>query len=103
MVQIFEAIMLVCFGISWPISVYKDIKSRTAKGKSIVFICAIIVGYISGIAGKLSGFFLDGSEITYVFYLYILNLCVVTADLVITIINTKRDKLAEAREAEKNA
>ncbi len=92
MVQIFEAMMLVCFGISWPISVYKDIKSRTAKGKSIVFICAIIVGYMSGIASKLFAHFIDGKDITYVFYLYILNLCVVTADLVITVINTKRDK-----------
>ena len=47
--QIFEFIMLACFGLSWPISVYKSIKSKSTQGKSVVFIVAIIIGYISGI------------------------------------------------------
>lgn len=83
--------MLVCFGISWPISVIKDIRSKTAKGKSIVFICAIIIGYFGGIASKLTAHFLDDKPITYVFYLYIFNVIMVTADLIITIMNKKRD------------
>ena len=51
--QIFEIIMLICFGMSWPISVYKSIRSKSTKGKSVVFIIAIIIGYISGIIGKI--------------------------------------------------
>ena len=51
--QIFEIIMLICFGLSWPISVYKSIRSGSTKGKSAVFIIAIIIGYISGIIGKI--------------------------------------------------
>ena len=38
--QIFEIIMLLCFGMSWPISVYKSIRSKSTKGKSAVFIIA---------------------------------------------------------------
>ena len=52
MVEILECIMLACFGVSWPISVYKSLTSRSTKGKSVVFIVAILVGYIAGIAGK---------------------------------------------------
>ena len=32
--EILEMVMIVCFGISWPLSVYKSYKARTAKGKS---------------------------------------------------------------------
>ncbi len=92
MTDIFETIMLVCFGISWPISVYKDLRSKTAKGKSIYFLIAIIIGYISGITSKLYGHFVDGKDLTYVLYLYIVNLVIVTVDLIITIINMRRDK-----------
>lgn len=36
--DILEAIMIVGFGISWPLSVYKAFKSKTAKGTSLFFI-----------------------------------------------------------------
>ena len=55
MKEICELIMLICFGLSWPISVYKSIRSGSTKGKSAVFIVAIIVGYIAGITGKIVG------------------------------------------------
>ena len=42
--QIFEIFMLLCFGMSWPISVYKSFRSKSTKGKSVVFIVAIILG-----------------------------------------------------------
>ena len=32
-----ETLMIICFGLSWPLSVYKSWKSRTAKGKSLQF------------------------------------------------------------------
>ena len=78
MQEICELTMLICFGISWPISVYKSYKSRSTKGKSPIFILAIITGYIAGIIGKLIG-----GQITYVFVFYCLNLSVVSADLVL--------------------
>lgn len=85
--QIFELIMLVCFGMSWPISVYKSLKSKSTQGKSVVFIIAIIVGYISGIIGKIVN-----DQLTYVLALYCINLIVVSVDLALYFINSKREK-----------
>ena len=33
MAQVFEVIMLCCFGASWPFNIARSIRSRTAKGK----------------------------------------------------------------------
>lgn len=85
--QIFELIMLICFGFSWPISVYKSIKTGSTKGKSVVFIIAIIVGYVSGITGKIVS-----GQINYVLFAYCLNLAIVSTDLVIYFINARREK-----------
>lgn len=86
MQQIFEFIMITCFGLSWPLSVYKSIKSRSTKGKSLVFIIAIIIGYISGIVGKIVG-----EQITYVLAIYCFNLIVVSMDLALYFINRRRE------------
>ena len=85
--QIFEFIMLACFGLSWPISVYKSIKSKSTQGKSIVFIIAIIIGYISGIIGKIVN-----HQLTYVLIIYCFNLIVVSVDFVLFFINRKNEK-----------
>ena len=85
--QIFEFIMLACFGLSWPISVYKSIKSKSTQGKSIVFIIAIIIGYISGIIGKIVN-----RKLTYVLIIYCFNLIVVSVDLALFFINRKNEK-----------
>ena len=85
--QIFEFIMLACFGLSWPISVYKSIKSKSTQGKSIVFIIAIIIGYISGIIGKIVN-----HKLSYVLIIYCFNLIVVSVDLVLFFINRKNEK-----------
>ena len=87
MQQIFEFIMLTCFGLSWPLSVYKSIKSHSTKGKSLVFIIAIIIGYISGIIGKIVG-----GQLTYVLAIYCFNLAVVSLDLALYFINRRREK-----------
>ncbi len=52
-INLFEALMIICFGISWPISIYKSVKSRTAKGKSLSFELFVWVGYIFGITRKI--------------------------------------------------
>ncbi len=88
--QIFECVMLACFGLSWPISVYKSIKSRSTGGKSVVFIIAIIIGYVSGIIGKIVN-----GQLTYVLILYAINLVVVSIDLVVYFINKNHEKKQE--------
>ena len=90
--QIFEFIMLICFGLSWPISVYKSIKCKSTQGKSVVFIFAIIIGYISGIIGKIVN-----GQLTYVLILYCINLLVVCVDLVLFFINREHEKSQNKR------
>lgn len=85
--EFLEAVMVICFGISWPVSIYKSLKSRTAKGKSIIFLCFIIVGYAAGITSKL----LSG-KITYVFFFYVLNIIMVSIDAAVCLRNKRLDK-----------
>ena len=54
MPEILEIIMVLSFGASWPFSVIRSYRSRSTKGKSIVFLCLIIFGYMAGIAAKLT-------------------------------------------------
>ena len=90
MAQILETIMLICFGCSWPMSVYKNIKAKSAKNMSLPFILLITTGYIAGIAAK---FVLH--SFNYVLAVYILNLVMVSANIVVYFINRKYDKQAE--------
>ncbi len=94
MTEIFEAIMLVCFGLSWPISVWKSYRSRSTRGKSPVFIIAIITGYLSGIAGKIAA-----GGLNYVFAVYCINLVMVCADLLLYFRN-RRLELRNEKESE---
>ena len=87
----FECIMLICFGLSWPISVYKSFTSRSTKGKSVIFILAILVGYIAGIIGKIAG-----NLINYVLVIYIINVVMVLTDLVMYFLNKKAETKIKA-------
>ncbi|MBQ8508123.1 MAG: hypothetical protein IJ466_11925 [Clostridia bacterium] len=86
MTEIFESIMLICFGLSWPMSVVKNIKAHTAKSMSLPFILLIITGYIAGIAAKLIS-----HNYSYVLAIYAINLCFVSANLVVYFINRSYD------------
>lgn len=72
--SIFEIVMLICFGISWPISIYKSYTSRSTKGKSVIFLYIVSAGYIAGILHKIFYYY----DIVIVFY--IINLVMVLAD-----------------------
>lgn len=91
MPEFLEATMLLCFGASWPISVVKNIKAKTAKSMSVSFILLIIVGYIAGISAKLIN-----HKINYVLIVYLLNLLAVSMNLVVYFINRRHDRAAES-------
>lgn len=92
MQQIFEFIMMACFGVSWPLSVYKSYKARTATGKSFLFLMAIEIGYISGILGKIVT-----NNINYVLVVYIINFIMVSADVALYFRNKQLDKKAAVK------
>ena len=97
MAEILEVIMIVCFGTSWPFNVVRSYKARTAKGKSPVFLCLIILGYIAGIASKfMNGAYMAAiDEKWYVLFFYFLNLVMVSADLVLYFRNRQLDRRNE--------
>src|SRR5574344_1016374 len=74
-VSIWEIIMLVCFAVSWPVSIHKSLKTKIVIGKSPFFMILIIIGYIMGIIHKA----LYSHD--YVIYLYLFNTLLVSFDL----------------------
>lgn len=89
MSSLFETIMLVCFGFSWPMNVIKAYKARTAKSTSLPFIILIITGYIAGITAKIIS-----HQINYVLIVYLLNLAIVSLNVFVYIRNRHLDKMA---------
>lgn len=86
MTNFLEATMLICFGLSWPISVYKNIKSHSAKNMSLYFNLLIIIGYIAGICAK---FYMHAFN--YVLAVYVINLLIVSINLIVYFTNKKND------------
>lgn len=78
-----ELAMMICFGLSWPASLYKAYKSRSTAGKSALFSLLILIGYICGIINK----FLHGHD--FVTIVYLINACMVTTDLLIWLRNRR--------------
>ena len=97
--DLFEAITIFCFGLSWPIAIQKSIKSRTTKGKSLFFEVFLLIGYAFGIVRKLLMATALGEE-GFLFYLsfffYVLNFLEISVDMILYARNARLDKLRAA-------
>ena len=87
--EVLEAVMLVCFGLSWPLNAYKAFQSRTAAGTSWQFILLITLGYIAGIAAKIVS-----GNVNWVLAVYVLNLLAVGICFAVYLRNRRLDTLA---------
>lgn len=87
MSDILETAMLICFGCSWPLSLIKNFRARSAKNMSFGFIFFIMLGYSSGILAKLLA-----RNISYVLIFYALNLAMAAANMAIYFFNRRIDK-----------
>ena len=107
--DLFEALTIFCFGLSWPISIRKSIISRTAKGKSLFFEVFLLIGYAFGIIRKTIqvvalGYPLEGTgrlgTIIFIlsFFFYVFNFIEISIDVGLYFRNTKLDKLRDAGE-----
>ena len=103
MTDLLEALMILCFGLSWPISIRKSWTSRTAKGKSLFFEIFLLVGYIFGIVRKVILFanaVSVGQSEGFLFYLswffYVLNFIEISIDVALYFRNVKLDKERES-------
>lgn len=71
----YEILMLICFGVSWPIAVLKTYQTKCVKGKSFLFLLLILFGYIFGTIHKIIYNF------DYVIWLYVINGLLVLTDM----------------------
>jgi len=83
--NIFESIMLICFGFAWPISIYKSVVSKKTAGKSLLFLVVLQTGYVAGVLFKLTDYWNNlkinpNETISINLYLYILNFIMITID-----------------------
>jgi CDP-diglyceride synthetase len=86
--DIFETLMIVSFGVSWPLSIIRSIRSKSTKGKSLLFMCFIAFGYICGIISKLMS-----HTYNLAFWFYFPNIIMVLTDIALYFRNRKYEKL----------
>jgi lipopolysaccharide export LptBFGC system permease protein LptF len=91
--SIFEAVMLLCFGAAWPLSIIKSFKSRRTAGKSLGFLLVILVGYLSGFIHKLL------YSMDTVIGLYAFNASMVIIDICLYLRNTRYERVLERVES----
>lgn len=90
-VQFTEIMMLILFGSSWPFNIAKSIRSRSTKGKSVIFEFIVITGYSFGLCGKIVTYNLTG-EMPLSFWFYIADIAMVLIDVCLYFRNRKYEK-----------
>lgn len=87
--SVFEALMLICFGISWPFAIVRSVRARSSKGKSLAYLILLELAYVAGILHKTL------VSLDIVLALYILNFIMVSIDMALYFRNAKLDKIAD--------
>jgi len=83
--------MMICFGISWPVSILKTIQVKNPLGKSVSFLLLVILGYWLGLANKICR-----HELNWVSWLYVVNSLMVAIDLILVLFYRRRQNTGEA-------
>lgn len=78
--MLFEATMLLCFGLAWPLATMRMLRTGKAEGKGLGFTLIIWTGYLAGAASKLLGVHSPEVPLAPVFWLYLLNAITVGAN-----------------------
>ena len=84
-------LFLIGFGLSWPMNIVKDIRGKTSKGKSLMFLVFALFAYACGILSKLTA-----ETISFVLVFYIINAVMVVVDTVFWFVNHRRDLKRDA-------
>lgn len=87
--NVFEVIMLLCFGVAWPFSIRKAYITKSNGSMSLMFLLVVIAGYIAGMINNV----ING--IDYVICFYIVNTVMILVNTYLFIQNAKNDKIAE--------
>lgn len=89
--KVLEAAMIILFGISWPFNLIKSIRTGSTKGKSLLFLILIDVGYIAGITSKFFSTTFVWETDWWIFMVYVINFTFVSADLIMYFVNKKKE------------
>jgi len=76
----FEALMLICFGVSWPAAILKTYRAKNPAGKSLMFAGLVLIGYFCGIINKFVN-----HQVNWVLALYIADVLLVSTDTILVI------------------
>jgi len=97
--ELLETAMLICFGLSWPLNLIKNYRMRSAKAMNLPFLILIWSGYVVGIAAKLIKFADPNlaNPTWFLMAIYVINLLMLSANLVVYVMNRRLDKLAEKK------
>ena len=88
-IGIMETMMLILFGISWPLNIVKAWRARTAQGMSLLFYSFIWLGYVFALVGKFALIHSNApqpwyeSVHWYVMFCYILNILMVSIGILV--------------------
>lgn len=99
--NLLEVGMVVCFGISWPLNIYKAWKAKTAKGSSVLFYFFIWIGYLFGLGSKYIRLQRGIATPGYVWFFYLLNTIMVSIGILVYFRNKMYDKTRNARAVSK--
>lgn len=87
--NVLETMMIICFGVSWPMSIVRSVRSRSTQGKSLLFMCFILFGYFCGVASKLIS-----HTYNLAFWFYFPNIIMVSTDIILYFRNKALEKAA---------
>ena len=99
MADLIEVVMVVCFGISWPINILKAWRARTARGSSVLFYSFIFIGYLFGLGSKAVKLSAGIETPFYVWFFYMLNAAMVATGIIIHFRNAALDREAAEQSA----
>lgn len=96
--EILEALMFFVFSCSWYWSIAKMLRTRTATGKSLIFVFLTCTGYLFGISAKLL-MWRETGELSLFLYFYLWNLAVISVDLMLVLYFSKDQRPVVAKAA----
>lgn len=88
--EVLETLMIISFGVSWPLSIYRSYTSRSTQGKSVLFLFCIATGYVCGIISKIML-----HNLNLAFWFYIPNILMVSTDICLYFRNKKIEAAAK--------
>lgn len=94
--DLFQTVIILCVAVAWPLSISKACKSRTAKGKSVLFDVFLLIGCLFSVLRsfvEIEAFETGG----FVFYFGILIYSICCIEIIIDIVLYCRNKKFDKR------